>query len=64
MADIQALAASAKHKRASGEAVSMGIAIRKAINGVGILHKPDVKRLMLQVGQEIAKDWPRRRRVR
>lgn len=64
MADIQSLVVSAKHKRASGEAVSMGMAIRKAINCIGISHKPDVKRLMRQVGQEIAKDRPRRRRVR
>ena len=63
MADIQALDASAKHKRESGDAITIGIAIRKAINGAGILHKPDVKRLMRQVGQEIAKDRPRRRRA-
>ena len=64
MADIQALVASAKHKRANGDAITMGIAIRKAVNGAGIFHKSDVKRLMRQVGQEIAKDRPRRRRVR
>lgn len=64
MADIQALVASAKQKYARGDAVTMGIAIRKAVNGVGISHKPDVKRLMSLVGKEIAKDRPRRRRVR
>ena len=63
MADIQALVASAKHKREKGDAVTMGIAIRKAVNGAGIFHKPDVKRLVRLVGQEIAKDRPRRRRV-
>lgn len=64
MADIQALAASARNKKAKGEALTWPDAIGKAIKGKGIFHEPDAKKLMKKVGAELAKDKPRRSRRR
>ena len=64
MANISALAQSARRKLALGDATTMGIAIRKAINGAGIFHAPDVNRLMKAVGTIIAREDSVDRRLR
>lgn len=56
MADIKALALSAKHKLSTGAAISEIDAISKAITGVGIRNKADVKRLKSEVGTQFARD--------
>ena len=56
MADKLALARSARKKLQQGNAVCMANAIRKAINGAGIFHEPDIKRLMKEVGSVIAQE--------
>ena len=56
MADIQALAASARRKLASGDALTEVDAIAKAIRGVGITNKADTRRLMSQVGTQYARN--------
>ena len=55
-ADVKALAASARRKLANGDALTEVDAIGKAIRGVGITDKGDVKRLMSQVGTQFARD--------
>jgi hypothetical protein len=54
-ANIQALADSAQRKIANGDAIYEPDAARKAINGIGIFHKPDVDRLKAQVLYELGK---------
>jgi hypothetical protein len=56
MADIQALARSAKAKLDSRNARSVADAIGKAIRGVGITYPPDVRRLMQEVGRQYARN--------
>ena len=63
MADIEALAASAKRKLDSGDAVFEADAIRKAINGSGIFDKQDVARLMKSAGTAFARDKHAARRA-
>ena len=54
-ANIQQLAASALRTRESGEATTDIVAIEKAIKGVGIFSKADVKRLKSSVGTVVAR---------
>ncbi len=56
MADVKALALSAKEKLGNGLALTEADAIGKAIRGVGITHRADYKRLMREVGTEFARD--------
>ncbi|MGC9602538.1 MAG: hypothetical protein ABSE76_02255 [Minisyncoccia bacterium] len=56
MTNIKTLAISAKRKLQNGEAISEPDAIGKAIKGVGITNKDDVRRLMSQVGTQFARD--------
>jgi len=64
MADINALAASAKKKLDSGDAISEIDAIDKAIIGVGITNPYDLKRLKSEVGTAFARNKHRKRRSR
>ncbi len=56
MANVAALAASARRKLLSGDALTEVDAISKAIRGAGITYKPDHKRLMREVGRRFARD--------
>jgi len=56
MANLQALAASAKKKLDARDANCEADAIRKAITGSGVTFPPDVKRLMSQVGTVFARN--------
>lgn len=56
MADVKALALSAKAKRNNGQATSDVVAISKAIRSVGITAKADYNRLMREVGKEFARN--------
>lgn len=56
MANIKALALSARRKRDNGDALTDADAISKAITGAGITHKGDHARLMRQVGTQFARD--------
>ncbi|HUD02531.1 MAG TPA: hypothetical protein VMR46_00725 [Candidatus Paceibacterota bacterium] len=53
---VKALAASAKRKLEKGEALTEVDAISKAIRGVGITDKGNVKRLMSEVGTQYARN--------
>jgi hypothetical protein len=63
MADINQLALSAARKLAKGEALTEIGAIEKAILGVGIRDKADMKRLKSQVGRVFARNkWDKTKR--
>lgn len=62
MADVNALAASAKKKLDRGDAVSEIDAIHKAIIGVGITNASDLRRLKSQVGTAFERDKHRKAR--
>ena len=56
MADVKALAIRAAEIRRTGNALNDAQAIGKAILGQGIRNQADVKRLMSQVGTQLARD--------
>ncbi len=56
MADVKALALSAKARLNDGRAVGEADAISKAIRGVGITNTVDHKRLMREVGTQFARN--------
>ena len=56
MADLNKLAAGAKRKLAAHDANCEADAIRKAITGSGVTFKPDVERLMSEVGTVFARN--------
>lgn len=56
MADIKALAVSAKAKLDKGDAINVADALSKAIVCSGIRHRADHKRLMSEVGKQYNRD--------
>ena len=65
MANIEALAQSAKRRLDNGDAITEADAIRKAIRGSGIFHELDIKRLMKLVGTQFARNkYDERRAVK
>ena len=56
MANVKALALSARAKLDRGDAISEVDAISKAITGAGIRDKADRKRLMRDVGRQFARN--------
>lgn len=62
MANVKALAISAKGKLGNGQATTEADAIGKAIRGVGITNSADYRRLMREVGTQFARNKSDERR--